>query len=123
MLQPDDPSCAHGRSPGAFDLQQTDPGSRARLGTLYTAHGTVPTPVFCPVGTQATVKGLTPRDLQELGAPMILSNTYHLYLRPGAEVIGRLGGLHAFMGWPGPILTDSGGFQVFSLEGPAPRGR
>lgn len=102
---------------GAFDLLTTDAASLARRGTLYTTHGIVPTPVFCPVGTQATVKSLTPRDLQELGAPMILSNTYHLYLRPGADVIGRLGGLHTFMGWHGPILTDSGGFQVFSLEG------
>lgn len=102
---------------GAFDLLTTDAASLARRGTLYTTHGIVPTPVFCPVGTQATVKSLTPRDLQELGAPMILSNTYHLYLRPGADVIGRLGGLHTFMGWYGPILTDSGGFQVFSLEG------
>lgn len=102
---------------GAFDLLTTDAASLARRGTLYTSHGIVPTPVFCPVGTQATVKSLTPRDLQELGAPMILSNTYHLYLRPGADVIGRLGGLHTFMGWHGPILTDSGGFQVFSLEG------
>lgn len=102
---------------GAFDLLTTDAASLARRGTLYTAHGVVPTPVFCPVGTQATVKSLTPRDLQELGASMILSNTYHLYLRPGADVIGRLGGLHTFMGWDGPILTDSGGFQVFSLEG------
>ncbi len=102
---------------GAFDLLTTDAASLARRGTLYTAHGIVPTPVFCPVGTQATVKSLTPRDLQELGASMILSNTYHLYLRPGADVIGRLGGLHTFMGWDGPILTDSGGFQVFSLEG------
>ena len=102
---------------GAFDLLTTNAASLARRGTLYTAHGIVPTPVFCPVGTQATVKSLTPRDLQELGASMILSNTYHLYLRPGADVIGRLGGLHTFMGWDGPILTDSGGFQVFSLEG------
>jgi len=98
-------------------LLTTDAASLARRGTLYTTHGIVPTPVFCPVGTQATVKSLTPRDLHELGAPMILSNTYHLYLRPGADVIGRLGGLHTFMGWDGPILTDSGGFQVFSLEG------
>ncbi len=104
-------------SAGAFDLLTTDAASLARRGTLHTTHGSVPTPVFCPVGTQATVKSLTPRDLHELGAPMILSNTYHLYLRPGADVIGRLGGLHTFMGWSGPILTDSGGFQVFSLEG------
>ncbi|MFO7697804.1 MAG: tRNA guanosine(34) transglycosylase Tgt [Anaerolineae bacterium] len=117
MLSPDDQLRPDARPAGAFDLLNTDAATLARRGTLYTAHGAVPTPVFCPVGTQATVKGLTPRDLQELGAPMILSNTYHLYLRPGADVIGRLGGLHSFMAWPGPILTDSGGFQVFSLEG------
>ena len=97
-------------------LAQTGPlGPRA--GTLHTPHGDVPTPVFCPVGTQATVKALTPRQLEELDAPMILANSYHLYLRPGADLVARLGGLHRFMGWPGPILTDSGGFQVFSLEG------
>ncbi|MHB1319718.1 MAG: tRNA guanosine(34) transglycosylase Tgt [Anaerolineae bacterium] len=117
MIHADDRIHALTRPPGAFDLLGTDVASRARRGVLFTAHGTVPTPVFCPVGTQATVKGLTPRDLQELGAPMILSNAYHLYLRPGADVIGRLGGLHSFMAWPGPVLTDSGGFQVFSLEG------
>jgi queuine tRNA-ribosyltransferase len=117
MLSPDDQLRPDARPVGAFDLLNTDTATLARRGTLYTAHGAVPTPVFCPVGTQATVKGLTPRDLKELGAPMILSNTYHLYLRPGADVIGRLGGLHSFMAWPGPILTDSGGFQVFSLEG------
>ena len=97
-------------------LAQTGPlGPRA--GTLHTPHGDVPTPVFCPVGTQATVKALTPRQFEELDAPMILANSYHLYLRPGADLVARLGGLHRFMGWPGPILTDSGGFQVFSLEG------
>jgi len=91
-------------------------GLRARAGVMHTPHGEVPTPVFCAVGTQATVKTLTPRELVELGAPMILGNTYHLYLRPGAERIARLGGLHRFMGWEGAILTDSGGFQVFSLQ-------
>jgi len=110
-------SCAQERPAGAFDVQYRDSSTRARCGTLFTPHGLVPTPVFCPVGTQATVKGLTPRDLAELGTPMILCNTYHLYLRPGADLIERLGGLHSFMAWPGPILTDSGGFQVFSLEG------
>ncbi len=104
-------------APGAFELIARDDVTRARRGTVHTAHGAVPTPVFCPVGTQATVKGLAPRDLLTLEAPMILSNTYHLYLRPGADLIGELGGLHRFMAWPGPILTDSGGFQVFSLEG------
>ncbi len=84
---------------------------------LHTAHGVVPTPVFCPVGTQATVKTLSPDELVALDAPMILANTYHLYLRPGADTIGALGGLHDFMGWERPLLTDSGGFQVFSLKG------
>jgi len=84
---------------------------------LRTPHGDIPTPVFAPVGTQATVKTLTPDELRELEVRLILANTYHLHLRPGAEVVARLGGLHQFMGWSGPILTDSGGFQVFSLEG------
>jgi queuine tRNA-ribosyltransferase len=88
---------------------------RARLGSLTTPHGTVDTPQFMPVGTQATVKALTPGDLRAAGVQMILANTYHLSLRPGHERIARLGGLHRFMGWDGPILTDSGGFQVFSL--------
>lgn len=88
---------------------------RARAGLLCTPHGEIPTPVFMPVGTQATVKAVSPRDLVELGATIILANTYHLYLRPGDERIARLGGLHAFMSWQRPILTDSGGFQVFSL--------
>ena len=96
-----------------FDLLTTD--GRARAGLLKTPHGEVPTPVFMPVGTQATVKAVSPRDLKDLGATIILSNTYHLYLRPGDERIARLGGLHAFMGWDRPILTDSGGYQVFSL--------
>ena len=87
----------------------------ARAGILATDHGDVPTPAFMPVGTQATVKGLTPGDLAGLGAGIVLANAYHLHLRPGSDVVRRLGGLHAFMGWPGPILTDSGGFQVFSL--------
>ncbi|MEA3339967.1 MAG: tRNA guanosine(34) transglycosylase Tgt [Chloroflexota bacterium] len=96
-----------------FDLLATD--GRARAGLLHTPHGQVPTPVFMPVGTQATVKAVSPRDLHDLGATVVLANTYHLYLRPGDERIARLGGLHQFMGWDGPILTDSGGFQVFSL--------
>ena len=87
----------------------------ARAGSLSTDHGVIPTPAFMPVGTQATVKGLTPGDLEELGVGIVLANAYHLHLRPGAEVVRRLGGLHAFMGWNGPVLTDSGGFQVFSL--------
>lgn len=87
----------------------------ARLGRLTTPHGVVETPAFMPVGTLATVKGLTPQQLHEAGAKMVLANTYHLALRPGSEIIAQLGGLHRFMNWPGPILTDSGGFQVFSL--------
>jgi queuine tRNA-ribosyltransferase len=92
--------------------------TRARAGLLHTPHGTIATPVFMPVGTQATVKGLTQRDLAEdLGVTILLANTYHLYLRPGHELIRSLGGLHRFMSWPNAILTDSGGFQVFSLSG------
>jgi queuine tRNA-ribosyltransferase len=98
-----------------FDLITKDPGSAARLGSLTTTHGTIDTPIFMPVGTQATVKAMTPEELVEVGSQIILANTYHLYLRPGHELIGRLGGLHRFMHWDGPILTDSGGFQVFSL--------
>jgi queuine tRNA-ribosyltransferase len=99
-----------------FEVVKTDPASAARAGRFHTPHGTLETPVFAPVGTQATVKALRPRDLHELGAQLVLSNTYHLYLRPGAELIRDLGGLHHFMAWDGPILTDSGGFQVFSLS-------
>ncbi len=101
----------------SFDLIARDPSCNARRGRLFTAHGTVETPVFMPVGTQATVKSISPDELENLGAAMILGNTYHLYLRPGSERIERLGGLHSFMGWNGSILTDSGGFQVFSLSG------
>lgn len=101
----------------SFELVAEDQNSQARAGVIHTLHGDMPTPVFAPVGTQATVKTLTPADLEALGATLILSNTYHLYLRPGAEIIADFGGLHHFMRWPGPILTDSGGFQVFSLEG------
>jgi len=96
-----------------FTLLATD--GHARAGVLQTPHGEIPTPVFMPVGTQATVKAVSPRDLHDLGAAVILANTYHLYLRPGDERIASLGGLHKFMGWDGPILTDSGGYQVFSL--------
>lgn len=99
-----------------FELLATDAGTGARAGIFHTPHGPIPTPVFAPVGTQATVKALRPHDLHELGAALILSNTYHLYLRPGDELIAGMGGLHHFMGWDGPILTDSGGFQVFSLS-------
>ena len=96
-----------------FRVEAVD--GRARAGLLRTAHGPVPTPAFMPVATQATVKSLDPRDLRAVGAAIVLSNTYHLYLRPGVDLVHRLGGLHRFMGWDGPILTDSGGFQVFSL--------
>lgn len=99
-----------------YTLQGTDPsGTMARWGKLHTAHGVIETPVFMPVGTQASVKALAPDDLYALGAQIILANTYHLYLRPGAETVAALGGLHRFMRWDGPLLTDSGGFQVFSL--------
>ena len=99
-----------------YELIARDAHSAARAGVFHTPHGAIPTPVFAPVGTQATVKSVSPRELHELGASLVLANTYHLYLRPGAELVDRLGGLHGFMQWPGPILTDSGGFQVFSLE-------
>jgi queuine tRNA-ribosyltransferase len=101
-------------APIAHSFRPTSVG-RARLGRIETSHGTIETPEFMPVGTQATVKALTPGDLRAAGAQMILGNTYHLNLRPTAERIARLGGLHGFMAWDGPILTDSGGFQVFSL--------
>lgn len=99
-----------------YDLIQQDANTSARLGRLTTDHGSFETPVFMPVGTQAAVKGMTPEDLQEMGAKIILSNTYHLYLRPGDDIIAEAGGLHHFMNWKGSILTDSGGFQVFSLD-------
>jgi queuine tRNA-ribosyltransferase len=98
-----------------FQLLKTDTATAARRGRLRTNHGFVDTPMFMPVGTQGTVKALTPAHLREVGAQIILGNTYHLNLRPGSELIRELGGLHKFMGWDGPILTDSGGFQVFSL--------
>ena len=98
-----------------FQLLKTDTVTAARRGRLTTRHGTVETPIFMPVGTQGTVKSVTPVQLRELGAQIILGNTYHLNLRPGSELVRDLGGLHKFMGWDGPILTDSGGFQVFSL--------
>ncbi len=102
----------------SFEIVAECPHTRARAGLLHTPHGTIETPVFMPVGTQATVKGLTQRDLAEdLGVGILLANTYHLYLRPGHELIRRMGGLHKFMSWPKAILTDSGGFQVFSLSG------
>lgn len=101
--------------PLKFSVLQESKTTRARLGRLETIHGVIETPVFMPVGTQATVKTMTPHELEELGAEIILSNTYHLYLRPGSDVVAEAGGLHRFMNWQRPILTDSGGFQVFSL--------
>jgi queuine tRNA-ribosyltransferase len=99
-----------------FELLKTDDHSAARRGRLETPHGIIETPVFMPVGTQATVKGMTPEMLTKVGSQIILGNTYHLNLRPGSALIRELGGLHDFMNWQGPILTDSGGFQVFSLS-------
>jgi queuine tRNA-ribosyltransferase len=99
-----------------FEVLHRDSGSSARLGLLQTAHGQVETPVFMPVGTAGAVKGITPRQLKETGAGIILANTYHLLLRPGIETIEKFGGLHTFMSWDRPILTDSGGYQVFSLS-------
>jgi queuine tRNA-ribosyltransferase len=98
----------------AFEVTATD--GAARAGLLHTAHGDVPTPAFMPVGTKASVKSLHPDEVREAGAAILLGNTYHLHFRPGEDLIAELGGLHAFMGWDGPILTDSGGFQVFSLR-------
>src|SRR3989339_1948028 len=100
-----------------FEILKKSGKSKARVGKLYTPHGVVDTPAFMPIGTQGTVKTLTSRDLNEIEAQIILSNTYHLYLHPGPELIREAGGLHKFMHWEKPILTDSGGFQVFSLAG------
>jgi queuine tRNA-ribosyltransferase len=101
-----------------FVLEKKDTATRARAGTVSTAHGDIQTPIFMPVGTAATVKAVHQRELrQDIGAQIILGNTYHLYLRPGLETLEKAGGLHRFMGWDGPILTDSGGYQVFSLSG------
>src|SRR6266849_11040824 len=99
----------------AFGFGVTHTDGRARRGVMTTAHGEVETPAFMPVGTQGAVKGITHRDLEEIGAEILLGNTYHLYLRPGDDLIARRGGLHRFIGWSRPILTDSGGYQVFSL--------
>ena len=99
-----------------FTTIQADSATQARLGTLQTSHGSVATPAFMPVATQGTVKSMTPQELRTIGAEIILANAYHLYLRPGVELVEQAGGLHAFMGWDGPILTDSGGYQVFSLK-------
>src|SRR5881409_1755919 len=102
--------------PLSFELRATDPSSRARLGRVTTRHGIFDTPAFMPVGTQGTIKGVPPDHVAATGSQCILANTYHLMLRPGPETVAALGDLHAFMAWRGPILTDSGGFQVFSLS-------
>src|SRR5881392_3854080 len=102
-------------APLQFELIRSDTKTRARRGRVLTRRGSIDTPAFMPVGTQGTVKGLLPQQLLDCGAQIILANTYHLMLRPGEKVVAELGDLHRFMSWPGPILTDSGGFQVFSL--------
>jgi queuine tRNA-ribosyltransferase len=101
--------------PAAFTFEVHAQNGRARAGVFHTPHGVLETPVFAPVGTQATVKAITPEQLEALGASLVLSNTYHLYLRPGEDLVSEMGGLHNFMRWPHPMLTDSGGYQVFSL--------
>jgi len=100
----------------SFELIKTDPETGARAGIFHTPHGDIETPVYMPVGTQAAVKGILPRDVKEAGSQIILANTYHLYMRPGDDIVKRAGGLHKFMNWDLPILTDCGGFQVFSLS-------
>lgn len=99
-----------------YTILERDPTTSARLGIMHTAHGSLRTPAFMPVGTNGTVKGVTPCDLEQIGVEILLANAYHLYLRPGADIVHRHGGLHHFMGWPGPILTDSGGYQIMSLS-------
>ena len=99
-----------------FELYKKAKDSKARLGKIITDHGEIETPIFMPVGTRATVKTMASEELKKIGAQIILSNTYHLFLRPGSEIIKKAGGLHKFMNWDKPILTDSGGFQVFSLS-------
>jgi len=98
-----------------YELHKVEKDTKARLGTVHTPHGDIETPVFMPVGTQATVKAMRPEEVKEMGAQIILGNTYHLFLRPGHELVKEAGGLHKFMNWDRAILTDSGGFQVFSL--------
>src|SRR5947209_6386961 len=98
-----------------FEVRATDKSTKARSGRLKTGHGVIETPAFMPVGTQGSVKAVSPRELRELNAQIILGNTYHLFVRPGLDVIQHFGGLHRFMNWGGPILTDSGGYQIFSL--------
>ncbi len=104
-------------SPFSYELLHVCKQSGARLGVLHTPHGDIPTPIYMPVGTAAVVKAMTPREMEEIGTKILLSNTYHLHLRPGEDLIREAGGLHSFMDWHHPILTDSGGFQVFSLAG------
>ncbi|MHB8763257.1 MAG: tRNA guanosine(34) transglycosylase Tgt [Deferrisomatales bacterium] len=106
-----------GGAPVRYTLVHTDPATRARAGVIHTPHGSAETPLFMPVGTQAALKTLHPDQVAQAGARIVLANTYHLFLQPGTAVVKRCGGLHGFMGWAGPILTDSGGFQVFSLPG------
>ena len=103
--------------PFSYEVTHVCRQSGARLGVLHTPHGDIPTPIYMPVGTSACVKAMTPREMEEIGTRILLSNTYHLHLRPGEKLVEEAGGLHRFMGWNGPILTDSGGFQVFSLAG------
>ena len=103
--------------PFSYEVTHVCRQSGARLGVLHTPHGDIPTPIYMPVGTSACVKAMTPREMEESGTKILLSNTYHLHLRPGEKLVEEAGGLHRFMGWNGPILTDSGGFQVFSLAG------
>jgi queuine tRNA-ribosyltransferase len=110
------PACRPARKPRLSAFEVTARDGEARAGRLETAHGSIPTPAFMPVGTKATVKSLHPDEVRALGASVILGNTYHLHFRPGEDVVEELGGIHAFSGWEGPILTDSGGFQVFSLR-------
>ena len=100
----------------SYDIVAEDTATHARAGVLHTPHGDVPTPIFMPVGTKGTVKGVLVPQLKELGAKIVLANTYHLAMRPGADLVSEMGGLHGFTRWDGPILTDSGGFQVFSHE-------
>ncbi len=99
----------------SFQIIQKDKSSKARIGQLITPHGAIDTPAFVPVGTKATVKGLTPQDLKECGVQILFGNTYHLHLRPGEDTVAKFGGLAKFMSWNSPTITDSGGFQVFSL--------
>jgi queuine tRNA-ribosyltransferase len=116
MLKSQNPIIAANKNAFSFEIVAQDTKTKARAGLIKTPHGDIPTPVFMPVGTHGAVKALQPKELETIGCPIILSNTYHLHLTPGSELIAKLGGLHQFMSWPKPILTDSGGFQVFSLQ-------